>query len=90
MNIRESKQFIALSLASDLQNIAQGVYNRRESQVMAFVHHAKGLSERLKQDERILGLLNNLEIPSSDEARLKLADKIMTWSAILQTTYVGH
>lgn len=90
MNIRKSKPFIALSLASDLQNIADGVFYDKKSQIETFVRHAQGLLKDLHEYPQISHVLSSITEPVSDEARLKLADKVMTFSSLLQSTYARH
>lgn len=90
MNKRESEEFLALSLASDLYNIALGVYYREDSVVESFVTHSRKICTKYKADIRIEELLRNKSIPVSDEARIKLADKVMTFSTILQSTYARY
>ena len=84
---KNSQTFLKLSLASDLQNIAQGLCNASDSQISVFVHHAQTLIPKInKIDKKLDELLHKQITFHNDIERYKCADKYLTWSAILQTS----
>lgn len=84
---KNNEDFLILSLVSDLQNISQGIVAGEKDQTKEFIEHATNLCSKVGvvNKQQIDQLLRS-KMPINEVERIKLADKFLTWSAILQTS----